>query len=305
MTESTESLRSRGGLLIGAIAALAALSGCNGDTGSKAFAAAVKDAIGLDVKDYQALSYPTNSFGVVTTYKSPGQGKAVADGDFLCATWKCLGVEAAAAPTNADDVLAVRLEGVEYAAKGQGGTIKLTAEHANEYALKVVLPKVQQVLNLGVGLDSKSVVKVELELGPATKRLLSKPDFLAYLEGSKRQTPTKIGLQKAFAQGALVLVVGDVVINSIKATVTTSKEVAPSVDAKLGGLTSKVFSDAEASFKVTKKLDATYEVESTGPVVALRLLREQPGAGQLGASDEWQDWPVVKGPTESPLKSAL
>lgn len=303
MTESTECLRLS--LLIGAIAAVAALSGCNGDTGSKAFAAAVKDAIGPDVKDYQALSYPTNSFGVVTAYKSSGQGKAVADGDFLCATWKCLGVETSAAPTSVDDVLTVRLEGLEYATKGQGGTIKLTAENANEYAFKVVLPKIQQVLNLGVGLDSKSVVKVDLELGPATKRLLNKPDFIAYLEGDKRQTSTKVAVQKAFAQGALVLVVGDVVINSIKATVTTSKEVAPSVDAKLGGLTSKVFSDAEASFKVTRKQDATYEVESTGPVVALRLLREQPGAGQLRASADWQDWPVVKGPTESSLKSAL
>lgn len=63
-----------------------------------------------------------------------------------------------------------------------------------------------------------------------------------------------------------MLVVGDVVVTTMKATVTTSKEIGDSVDAKLGGLATKVFSDAEASFKVTKKQDSTYVIESTGPV---------------------------------------
>lgn len=287
---------SRSAVLGFAIAFIAALTGCN-DGGAKAFAAAVKDAIGPDVRDYQALSYPTNSFGVVTAYQSVGQGKAVSDGDFVCATWKCLGIEAAKAPTRVDDQMTVRIDGVEYATMGKGGPIKLSAENSSDYALKVMLPKVQQVLNLGVGLDSKSVVKVQLEIGPATKRLMNKPDFVAYLNSATtRPSATKTALQKTYSQGALVLVVGDVVVNSVKATVTTSKEVAPSVDAKLGGSASKIFSDAEASFKVTKKQESTYEVESTGPVVALRLLRAQPGAGQLGASSDWSDWPIVSGP---------
>jgi hypothetical protein len=99
----------------------------------------------------------------------------------------------------------------------------------------------------------------------------------------------------------LVVVVADVLIDSIKATVTASKELAPQVDAKLGGLPSKVFSDAEASFKVTKKDDTTYVIESLGPVVALRLLKTQPGAGLLGAETTWNDWAVVTGPT-GPIK---
>lgn len=285
-------------LLCLSTAGVAMMGGCN-DSSSKTFAAAVKDAIGPDVKDYQALSYPTDSFGVLTAYNGNGGSKPVSDGDFICATWKCLGIEASKAPTSTDDVLTARVDGVEYATKGQGGTIKMSTDNSSDYALKVVLPKVEQVLNLGVGLNAKSVVKVQLELGPATKRLMNKPDFVAYLNSATtRPSATKTAVQKAFTQGALVLVVGDVVVNSMKATVTTSKELGNSVDAKLGGLASKVFSDAEASFKVTKKQDSTYVIESTRPVVALRLLRAQPGAGVLGAPSGWEDWPVVAGPTE-------
>lgn len=65
-----------------------------------------------------------------------------------------------------------------------------------------------------------------------------------------------------------------------------------------------IHSDAEASFKVTKTDDATYVIESLGPVVALRLLKAQPGAGLLGAENNWNDWIPVTGPT-GPVKDKL
>ena len=287
-----------------ALLVAAVLGGCDDKGGAVGYAAAVKQAIGPDVKDYQALSYPTNSFGVATVYAPSTTGKTVRDEDFLCETWKCLGVDVGATPSDADAVLRLRVRSVEYAAVGGGGPVKLDTNSSNDYAFKVALPKIAQVLNLGVGLDSKSATKVDLELGPATKRLLNKPDFVAYINGTEGAGPTKTALQQAFAQGALVVVVGDVVVKSVKATITASKELAPQVDAKLGGLVSKVFSDAEASFKVTKKSDSTYEVESVGPVIALRLLRAQPGAGLLGAQTNWDDWSVVEGPTAPTMHAA-
>lgn len=265
------------------------------------YAAALKKAVGKDVKDYQALSYPTNSFGVATSFIAGAPGKPVSDGDFLCATWKCLGAPGGAIPSNPAEALNVTVHGTNYAEVGGGGPVKLDTNSDNDYAIKVALPKIQQVLNLEIGLDYRSATKVALEFGKATKRYLSKPDFIAYINSTSHTSPTKTQLQKAFAQGALVVVVADVVIDSIKATVTASKELAPQVDAKLGGMPSKVFSDAEASFKVTKKDDATYIIESLSPVVALRLLKAQPGAGLLGAEKTWNDWTVVTGPT-GPVK---
>lgn len=265
------------------------------------YTAALKQAIGDEVKGYQALSYPTNSFGIATTFTAAEPGKPVSDGDFLCATWKCLGAPGGTLPTNPDQALNVTVRGTNYAEIGKGGPVKLDTDSANDYAFKVALPKIQQILNLGVGLNDKSATKVELEFGAATKRYLSKPDFIAYVNSLDNASPTKAQLQKAFAQGALVVVVADVVIDSIKATVTASNELAPELNLKLGGVASKVFSDAEASFKVTKKDSATYVIESVGPVVALRLLKAQPGAGLLGDEKTWSDWAVVTGPT-GPVK---
>lgn len=274
------------------------LAGCTGSP-SADYAAALKKAIGEDVKNYQALSYPTSSFGVATSFTSAGAGKPISDEDFLCATWKCLGAPAGTIPASPSEALNVMVRGINYAEIGGGGPVKLDINSANAYAFKVALPKIQQVLNLGIGMDYKSATKVELEFGKATKRYLSKPDFIAYINSTTDTNATKPQLQKAFAQGALVVVVADVLIDSIKATVTASKELAPQIDAKLGGLASKVFSDAEASFKVSKKDDANYVIESLGPVVALRLLKAQPGAGLLGAEANWSDWATVAGPTGS------
>lgn len=275
------------------------LAACPSPSGD--YVTALKKAIGEDVRDFQVLSYPTNSFGVATAFVASTPGTSVSDKDFLCATWKCLGAQGGIAPNSAVESLNITVRGINYAEIGSGGAVKLDADSANDYAFKVALPRIQQVLNLGIGLDYKTANKVELEFGKATKRYLSKPDFIAYINNEGGVSPTKMQLQKALAQGALVVVVADVVLDSIKATVKASNELAPQIDAKLEGLSSKIFSDTQSSFKVTKTDSATYVIESLGPVVALRLLKAQPGGGLLGADNNWNDWAVVSGPT-TPIK---
>ncbi len=267
------------------------------------YTAAIKMGLGDDVKDYQALSYPTNSFGIATVFSAPKPGEPVSNKDFVCSTWKCLGAPGDVIPIDPVAALNVVVRGTNYAEVGYGGPVKLDTNSANDYAFKVALPTIQEILKLGGEADYASTIKVELEFGKATKRYLSKPDFIAYLNSVSDTTPTKMELQKAFAQGALVVVVADVLIDSMKATVTTSKEVASQLDAELGGLPSKMFSDTELSlsFRITKKDGATYVIESLGPVVALRLFKAQPGAGLLGAEMNWNDWAVVTGPT-GPIK---
>lgn len=283
-------------LVVSVVATASVVTSCKEKGGAEGFAASVKKAIGPEVRDYQALGYPTGNFGVGTAYMAPASGTEVSDKDFLCATWRCLAADGNNPPADAGDQLKVRVRGTSYADVGTGSTISLTSDESNEYAFKFALPKIKQVLNLGFGLDSKSVTKVELKFGAASKRLLAKPDFVAYLNDAAITSPAKAALTKAFAQGALVLVVGDVVFESLSATITTSSELKPEIEAKLGGLPSVVFSDAEASFKLTKTADSTYKVESTGPVVALRLLKAQPGAGLLGDDANWDSWSAATGP---------
>ena len=264
------------------------------------YASALKKSLGDDVKDYQVLSYPTNAFGVGTVFNPQQLGQPVSNGDQLCGTWKCLGAPGEVMPPDPVAALNVIVRGTNYAELGEGGSVKLDTNSASDYAVKVALPKIYQLLNLGGSVDYGSVTRVELEFGKATKRYLSKPDFIAYLNDAGSSTPTKRSLQNAFAQGALVVVVADVLIDSMKATVTTSKDVASQLDAKLGALASPVLSDAQAGFRVTKKDSATYVIESLQPVVALRLLRAQPAAGLLGTEITWNDWAMVTGPTDPP-----
>lgn len=284
--------------IAGAALMLAACQNPSGD-----YTTAIKKGLGDDVKDYQALSYPTNSFGVATVFSASQPGEPVSNKDFLCATWKCLNAPGGVIPTDPAAALNVSVRDTNYAEVGDGGPVKLDTNSASDYAVKVALPTIQQILKLGGGADYASTTKVELEFGKATKRYLSKADFIAYLNSVSDTSPTKIQLQSAFAQGALVVVVADVLIDSLKATITTSKEVASQLDGELGGLPSKMFSDSDLSltFRVTKKDSATYVIESLGPVVALRLLKAQPGAGLLGAELSWNDWAAVTGPT-GPIK---
>lgn len=79
------------------------LVGCN--DGNQTLREKLVSALGPDINDYQVLSYPTNNFGVATTYE-PTSSDIANDKDFLCSTWKCLGLESSVqVPTNPHDQL--------------------------------------------------------------------------------------------------------------------------------------------------------------------------------------------------------
>ncbi|WP_156513561.1 hypothetical protein [Bordetella ansorpii] len=277
----------------------AMLAGCSSP--SEILAKRIQESLGDDFQQYQVLSYPTNNFGVATSYRFDGSASyKVTDADFICATWKCVGVEMSSAqPKDFDGLMRVRANRVEYAEIGVGGEINLKSDESSNYGLEVLLPKISGVLNLGIALDSKNVTSVDMKLGPAIKRMLSKPAFDAYLRKSSN-SPTHQRLQSLYSQGALAVVVGDVVIQSIEARVTTLSEVAAKIDAQLGGLPSKVFSDASTSFQVQKSGTATYTVKTVEPVIALRLLKKQPGAQEL-SDGQWSAWLTGGGASDPTL----
>ncbi|BCL90905.1 hypothetical protein ACNRBV_22765 [Ralstonia pseudosolanacearum] len=279
-------------LLIIALAAatVGMLTGCQHP--SEILAKQIKATLGPDVAEYQSLTYPTNDFGVATSYTStPDKTTKVSDTNFLCSTWACLDIASVARPQNQGQLMHLTVGSVEYAQIGSGAPITLSEEDSTNYAFNILLPKIEGMLNLGVGVDSKNVTKVELTLGKATKRLLSKPNFEAFIVANS-STPTHKELQARYAEGGLTVVVGDIVIDSIQATVTTSNELAPKIDAKLATIPSGIVSDASTSFQITKSGTSTYSIKTTEPVIALRLLRAQPGASALSVGG-WESWPTV------------
>ena len=267
------------------------LAGCQHP--SEILAKRIKATLGPDVAEYQSLTYPTNDFGVATSYTSTAdKSTKVSDADFLCSTWACLDIASAARPQNQGQLMRLTVGPVDYAQIGSGAPITLSEEDSTKYAFNILLPKIEGMLDLGVGVASKNVTKIELALGKATKRLLSKPDFEAFITRNG-STPTHQKLRERYAEGGLTVVVGDIVIDSIQATVTTSSELAPKIDAKLATIPSGIVSDASTSFQITKSGTSTYSIKTTEPVIALRLLKAQPGTSTLSVG-EWKSWPTVR-----------
>jgi hypothetical protein len=275
-------------LVIGLSAALL-LTACE-DSYNDEMHAEIKKAFGTAVKDYDSISYPTNNFGLLTAYQGT---KEPNDKDFLCDMWNCIGVDDAAIPT--DESRRLSMDGM--AGTGEGKPIHLTTTTSNNTAVSFLLPEIYKVLSIGSEFSKDSVKSVELTIGKAWHRTLRRQkfsDYLAKLDSDKL-------LKKAYSQGSLTLIVGDVVVDSIKATVKLDDKTSASIDAKLGAagngsLIQNVFKDAKLDVRVSKNSSGVYTFESTKPVIVMRLAKHQTGAGVLAKKDDWSDWKTVELP---------
>jgi hypothetical protein len=252
----------------------------------------VKKALGDSFKDYQSISYPTNNFGLVTCYLPQGGESKPKDKDFLCDTWECLGLSEAI-PTDQAKQLSIN----DFAAVGGAGAdISLEETDKSDIGFKALLPKIASILNIGGGFDKSKTVISDLQLGRFFPRLLRRERFVTFVNGLPPGSMMKTG----FAQGRLIVVVGDVVSTGMKIQIKADSNTGTNIDAKLGPGTgtgvSKVFSDSTFGFKLSKQTTGEYNFEVTSPVVALRLAKRQPGAGVLGQHDDWTDWPTIQLP---------
>jgi hypothetical protein len=253
----------------------------------------VKKSLGDSFKDYQSISYPTNNFGLVTSYAPQGGDTKPKDQDFLCDTWECLGL---ADSIPADEKKQLDVNGFA-AVGGEGATITLEDTDKSEIGFKALLPKIAGILNIGGGFDNKKTVISDLQLGRFYPRLLRRERFAQYIAG----LPAGNLLKEGYLQGRLIIVVGDVVATGMKIQIKADTNTGANIDAKLGpgtgGVVTKVFADASFGFKLSKESTGEYNFEVTSPVVALRLAKRQPGAGVLGQSTDWSDWSPVSLPT--------
>lgn len=249
---------------------------------NKIMGKAIKSAIGSDLKGYQIFSYPTDNFGLITSYEN-----SVSDANFLCDMWNCIGVNDA----NSGSADWLRLN--NFAGVGGGGTIELSQKKKTKVAVEVILPKIYDVVGVTGGFKRERTTEINITIGKAYLRKLRRDIISEYINNLDNSKSVK----KAYNNGNLVLVVADCVIENITVSVKVDQETAASLDAKLGvtGTTvaAKVFQDASLSVSVEKSSSGTYTFKVSHPVIFARLTKKQPGAGSLGAGDNFSDWSTV------------
>jgi|GEM_PF-2313603 len=236
---------------------------------------AIVAAIGGDLKGYKTFSYPTDNFGVITSYE-----KRVSDKRFLCDTWHCIGYNNA--PKNANTWLDV----YGYVVPSGGQAIQLDQETANSYGAEVALPKIADILNVGINFNSVQKKDVKVRLGKAYKRRLLKDSLIKYFNDPKVASSAKT----AFLTGKLRLIVADLVIDDLSVEVTVNDTTTAELEAKLGKANSKVFNDASLAFKMQRVNKGTYKFSVDHPVIFAYLSKRQPAAGSLGTKRYFEDW---------------
>lgn len=257
---------------------------------NKIMGKAVKRAIGSDLKGYKVFSYPTNNFGLITSYQN-----SMDDTNFICDMWNCIGVDNP--PVDSKDWMSLN----NFAGYGGGGTINLSQSKKSKLAIKVVLPKIYDVVGITSGFDKDKTTQIDISIGKAYLRKLRRNEIIEYIN--------KLGndhsLKKAYNNGNLVLVVADCVIEDLSVVVKVDDATSLDLDAKIGvagnSVGEKVFKDASLSVKVEKINKGQYSFKVSHPVIFARLPKQQPGAGQLGADEEFKDWLEATG-TSDPSK---
>ncbi|WP_431294145.1 hypothetical protein [Pedobacter sp. P26] len=103
----------------------------NAQNYNKLMGKAIKKAIGNDLKGYETFSYPTDNYGLITSFDN----KSTKAKNFLCDMWNCIGQERPA--TSSPDWLSMK----GFAAVGAGGSVDLTDEEKRPLHSKSCFPK--------------------------------------------------------------------------------------------------------------------------------------------------------------------
>jgi len=263
--------------IVGAILFFAIINGaCMRTSYTKTMVKAVKKAIVGDFSGYRGINFPTNNFGLLTTYE-----KSASDKNMLCAMAGCFD---SLHLLNKEDSL--KMGGL--ADIGKGAAISLNEKTQNQLSTKVILPELWKSLAINGGVESKEVKNVTLSFGPTYKRQLNRLKLEKFIGNLPENDPYK----KRFNTGELIVVIADVIVENMEIIVDVESTAAIAVDAKIG-LVGKAAKDTlKGEFK--KVTEGRYSFKINQPLIVLRLVRKQPQGGFLGATDNFDDWlPVI------------
>ncbi|MFX1707162.1 hypothetical protein PV783_24555 [Chitinophaga sp. CC14] len=244
---------------------------------SKIFQDAVKKTIGDDIKKFKTFSYPTDNYGLLTTYE-----RKVNLGNMLCDMMYCIDTSSG---KNKDWL---NLNG--YAAVGKGGPVEMEQELKNSWGAEVVLPKIYKILGISTDVSVDKKIDVNVSIDGAYIRTMRKQLMSSHINSLSKDDP----IFKAYNNGRLVLIVADCIIEGVTVKVAKTSALNAKLNAKVGAgdteVVSKVFSDAKVSVRVDRSVEGDYTIKFDQPLIFATLSKKQPRAGELGSEDNYDDW---------------
>ena len=227
----------------------------------------------LPTDAYTWFQYPTNNFGIGTSFILPDSTSQPSEANQQCAMWSCVGI--ANPPEGGSDALS--LSG--FADYGDnGGTVSLSQDQKCSIAVNAVLPTVYNILNINGSISSSTHTKCDVTLGQVYPRVLKRDKFTAFILAKAADDSMRV----AFTTGKLAVAVSDYLITSMKISIHVDKSTDAGLDAGLSSAVGKAIGkDAKVSFKVSGGTNADYTLEVTKPVILATYIKRQPSAGVL------------------------
>jgi len=253
-------------------------------------AAKVRAAIGKRANGYTFATYPVDNFGLATAYEDK-----VSPEKELCATWDCLGVsdDAKVEIMTPEQKLKLRNGTLQYAETGAGPALNLSDDEKRSIALKAILPKLLQVLDITFDFSTAKNVTTTLTMGPITIRNIRRKEMTDLLRSTSAHPLEK----KAFEGKKLVLVYSDIVVDSMKVDIKLDASTNVDLEAKLSSalqgktIGSVISKDSSLSFKVNRSNKGDYSFETAKPVIVAVYTKKQPKeGGTLGAAIDFKSW---------------
>jgi hypothetical protein len=240
-----------------------------GDALGKSIISAV---IGKDDQKYwKPVAYPTDNFGIGTLYDGKGAGS------LLCATSTCLGL----ANNNTDTLTAAG-----YIASGTGGSVDLTDTQKRTLGINAVV-KLFALLNITGNYDSNKTTVVTVEVPKATVRYLLKGQLSSRISTS----PSSAAVTDAYNHRRIRAIVGDIVVESLVATVKVDDSVSVGVKATLDQNVGQALGkDSSLGLTYSKTGNGEYKIKTVSPVIVAVEPAKQPQTGSLESGDN--PWPA-------------
>ena len=266
---------------------------------------AFKNALGSGFSDYQFLGYPTDNFGIGTSYNA--ERKDVQ----LCAMWSCFGYtqdqldklidDAAQSGSPTSKKSAEKLMDLDgYAAVGTGGAINLTTDQQSSVAVNAVVPSIYNMLSVNAGTDWQKHVKLSLSVPQAHVRYLNADSFATYMNSPGTSAQRRQLLQ----QGELLVVWSDLVADSMIVTIDVDTSADAALDASLtnalsGKAGTAIGKGADLTFKVNSATSGHYELQTLFPVIAAVQVVKPPVSNKFALVEkitppDFRHWKRVK-----------
>jgi hypothetical protein len=245
---------------------------------------AVRKAMGKDFREYHSPSFPTNNFGILTTYENE-----LTDQSLLCAMSGCF--ESLIINNEKDSINLGGLADV-----GQGPAIILNERNQYSISVQSLLPELWDILGLGAGVDKKEIVNVALKLGPTYERHLNKIRLNAFINSLSDDNLYK----RQYLAGNLVVIVADVVVKNMEITINLEDSAAARLNAKISSKVTLTTDTLKGEFK--RLTSGQYSFKINQPLIVLRLARKQPQGSVLGESENFNDWKPVKDNIDRKIK---